>query len=159
MCPLLASPEIEAIEPHAPSERLRQQARHLREQIQLELTEPGTCLLLDLHPVVGISIAGALCGEGLARPLLLLPRWPYGLAVLDSAQPLWALNEFAPHPIDQVRGNVCIVIDAQRQIGGAARQSERAQVDNRYRLSTLDFPSLNDLRAREIRRIVRLSPS
>ncbi|GAC1314813.1 MAG: hypothetical protein NVSMB2_04900 [Chloroflexota bacterium] len=159
MCPLLVSPGIEDVEPHAPSHRLHERARHLREEVQLELAESGTCLLLDLDPVVGISIAGALCDEGVARPLLLLPRWPYCSAVLDAPQSLWALTEFAPHPVDHIRANVCIVIDAQRQTGDVAKKNKRGQVDNRYRLSALDFPSLNELRAREIRRILRLSYS
>lgn len=159
VCPLLLSPNLETVEPRPPSAWKLRMAAELTEKIQSDLTGTGTCLLVDLDPAIGISIAGVLCARGVAQPLVLLPRWPYASAILDSAEPLWTLREAAPVGVAPIpSGNVCIVIDAQRQTGPTRQRTESTRVDNRYQLMPHDFPSLSDLRARDIRRIVRLSP-
>jgi hypothetical protein len=154
------SPEIEPIEPRPPSTSTQRIAAELIDKIQPDLTDPGTCLLVDLAPALGISIAGALYARGLAHPLVLLPRWPYASAILDAAEPLWALRQSVPPGAVNIPSrNVCIVIDAEHQRGAAAQTRDPKRVDNRYQLTPHDFPSLSDLRARDIRRIVRLSSS
>lgn len=160
VCPLLSSPEIDAIEPRPPSTTTQRITAELTEKIQSELSDSATCLLVDLDPPIGISMAGALYAGGFARPLVLLPRWPYASAILDAREPLWALSQSVPRGVVHIpSGNVCIVIDAQRQSSVPTDRRNSRRVDNRYQLMPHDFPSLSDLRARGIRRIVRLSAS
>lgn len=138
----------------------QQIAAELTEKMHSVLTEAGTCLLVDLDPAIGISMAGALYAHGFAHPLVVLPRWPYASAILDAAEPLWALSQSVPTALVNIpSGNVCIVIDAQRQTGPPSRRRDPRRVDNRYQLTPHDFPSLSDLRARDIRRVVRLCRS
>jgi hypothetical protein len=154
-CPPLLSPEAVAIEPRR--SRTRTRATRLAAALRPAQNQAGILWLLDLEPSLGVHVAAELNVRRLAHPVLLLPRWPYARAVLRSDQLAWALLDEVPR---LTRGdrlpNVAFVIDAQRGQLVPDRRDDDPRADNRHTLSIFDMPNLATLRARGIRRIVRV---
>jgi hypothetical protein len=140
---------------HAPSIAAGAGAE-LAEALSTELSADGTCLVLQLDPTLGVCVAARLNAMGLARPLLVIPRWPYAEAVLDTARLTAALlREAVRLRSDAPVRNVVMVLDAERG-RSIDRPAADTRADNRYTLSPHDLPSLAALRARGIRRIVKI---
>ncbi len=154
MCPALLAPEAADI-------TLRTSAPPAADRIAASLAstleQSGTALILDLEPVLAVHIAARLNQLRLANAVLLLPRWPYRQAILPVDGLLHGLVSQAALLTHGEMQHVAFVLDAERTraIPHRAGQDERA--DNRYRLTVGDLPNLTALRARGIRRVVKLS--
>ncbi len=164
VCPALLAPEAAGILPrNAP----RPAAADIAASLASTLQGPGlvggaagrggTALILDLEPVLGVCVAARLNQLRLANAVLLLPRWPYQRAILPVDSLLHGLLSLSTRLVAENLPNVAFVLDAERTrvVPHRARDDERA--DNRYRLTVADLPNLAALRARGIRRVLKLS--
>jgi hypothetical protein len=154
VCPALLAPETVHI---TPSRSPRPAADHIAASLENTLREPGTAVVMDLDPVLGIYVAARLNHLRLAHAVLLLPRWPYRDAILPVDCLLDGLVRLAPRLVADDLPNVAFVLDGERQRAVPKRPSDDGRADNRYRLAVADLPNLAALQARGIRRIVRLS--
>jgi hypothetical protein len=155
-CPPLLSPEAAAIEPRR--SQTRAAASRIATQLRSVEGDTGSLWLVDLEPSLGVHVAAELNAQGLAHPVLVLPRWPYARAVLGSNQLVWALLHEVPRLTSGDRlPNVAFVLDGQRARLVQDRRPDDPRADNRHTLSIFDLPNLATLRARGIGRIVRVS--
>jgi hypothetical protein len=116
------------------------------------LTEPGVLCVLDLEPILGVQVAARLATR--AHPVLLLPRWPYGEAVLPcNTLAATLLAEARALPPPSRLPNVVFVLDGQRGKPIPNRSRYDQPADNRHMLSIFELPDLKTLRARGIGRI------
>ena len=158
VCPLLCVPELERTPTGA--RRKPGLALALYAELRAALGDAGgTAVVLDLDPVVGVELAARLNRERVAHPVLVLPRWPYAEAILPFDHLLDSLTEGArllTRPAERL-ANVVFVLDAERtrQLPGRSASDRRA--DNRFRLSSADLPTLADLRAGGIGRVVKVA--
>jgi hypothetical protein len=154
VCPALLAPEAAAIPPRAMD---RPEADDVVAGLTRTMQAGGTALILDLEPILGISVAARLNQLGLANAVLVLPRWPYQQAILPVDGLLYALTNQARRLRSGNLTNVAFVLDAERTraVPGRPRQDER--VDNRYRLTAADLPNLAAIRTRGISNVVKLS--
>jgi hypothetical protein len=155
MCPMLLSPEIEALS--VPRPRRHPRAARLAESMAPLLAQPGALCVLDLEPLLGVQVAARLAA--LAHPVLLLPRWPYSDGVLPCDRlAATLLAEARSLPAEPRRlPNVLFVIDAERGKPLPNRPRADTRADNRHALSIFDLPDLKTLRARGIQRIHRIA--
>ena len=161
VCPLLALPSntkrAPAPEPRAPAVEPHSQA--IAAQLISQLADaPSTLLLLDLPPDLGVRIAAALYRADLAHPVLLIARWPYAAAVLETDALRMLLEAEArtfPAPRARLR-HVSFVLDAERA-SPTRRPTNDPRADNRYVVSPNDLPNLAVLRARGIHSSLKLS--
>jgi hypothetical protein len=154
VCPALVAPETVHI---TPNRSWRPLAENIVASLASNLDHGGTALILDLEPVMGVCVAARLNQLRLANAVLLLPRWPYQQAILPVDSLLHSLVSQATQLLVGDLPNVAFVLDAERTraVPHRARYDQRA--DNRYRLTVADLPNLATLRARGIRRVVKLS--
>ncbi|HEX8969838.1 MAG TPA: hypothetical protein VF937_18285 [Chloroflexota bacterium] len=121
---------------------------------------PPTAVVLDLEPSVGVRIAARMHQWRIGHAVLVLPRWPYAQAILPLEGVLQALmlesRRLAHEAIDPPL-NVVFVLDAERSRPVTGRPRSDARADNRYILSAADLPDLAALRARGIRRVLRVT--
>jgi hypothetical protein len=120
-----------------------------------ELAVEPTLLILDLQPELGLRLAAAMNRQGLARPLLLLGRWPYAEAVL----PAWpvvdtAMAESRGLRADVSAQHVVAVLDGQRTLACPDRPADDPRADNRYQLAPQDLPDTEARLARGIRQVI-----
>jgi hypothetical protein len=155
-CPPLLSPCATVIEREPSDDRTR--AAEVARGLERTLRQPGTLILLDLEPTLGVQVAAELSAKGLAHPVLVLPRWPYTEAVLPTQRLTEALVHAANRLPDNVSRleNVVFVVDGERNRVLHARPPDDPRADNRHTLSIFDLPNLATLRARAVRRIVRV---
>jgi hypothetical protein len=155
ICPLLASPELEAL-PDCPPPNAT--AADRLAQAMLPLLEPGGALcLLDLAPELGVQTAARLADR--AYPVLVLPRWPYAEAVLP-VDALAAALVFEARRLPRQRAplpNVLIVVDGERMRPLPGRPGTDRRADNRHVLGASELPNLATLRARGIQRVHRIT--
>ena len=154
ICPALLAPTELPFDtaPSAPETA----AEELAESLASELRTGGTCLVLELDPALGVGVAAQLNERGLARPLLVIPRWPYAQAVLDTVQLTGVLVQEARRlRIAESVRNLVMVLDAARG-RSIERPDPDPRADNRYTLSPYDLPNLAALRARGIQRVVKI---
>ena len=165
VCPALVVPEVQAIQPRALSPAAAETTHALAAELAARLATPadaqpgGTLLLLELEPALGVCIAARLNQLQLAHVVLVLPRWAYVRAILPVERLLHALVHGAALLDVEARNlpNVVLVLDAERTRPVPRRSRADARADNRYRLSPFDLPDLAALRARGIRRLVKIS--
>jgi hypothetical protein len=120
---------------------------------------PPTALVIDLDPVAGVCIAAALNQQALARPVLIVPRWPHLDAVLPSSEFIGALVRESRRVQCHVEtAHVAFVLDGERS-RSIRRPAADPRIDNRYDLAVGDLPTLRQLRRAGIERIVKLSPT
>jgi hypothetical protein len=156
-CPPLLSPCVSAVDGEPAADRAR--ATELAFELEPTLRQAGTLILLELEPTLGVQVAAELSAQRLAHPVLVLPRWPYADAVLPTQQ----LTEALVHEANRLPGdvsrldNVVFVVDGERNRVLHARPPDDPRADNRHTLSIFDLPNLATLRARAIRRIVRVA--
>jgi hypothetical protein len=155
VCPTLLAPEIEEIEARVAR---RPSAAALAAGVASSLERGGVMVVLDLEPILGVHVAARLHQWRLAHGVLLLPRWPYPRAVLPVDGLVHALigqtrrlTHAEPLP------NVVFVLDAERTRAVPKRSTRDVRADNRYRLGAPDLPNLAALRARGIRKVLKLS--
>lgn len=154
-CHVLAAPEIDGVEaiasPVPPSAGpLTEQACHL-------LQRGGTAILLDLEPILGITIAAHINATRLAHAVLVLPRWAYSEAVLPVNTLLWTLVDTSGALSNHIEmTNVVFVLDAERN-QQVVRPKRDPRADNRYALSAGDLPNLARLQERGIARVVKIT--
>jgi hypothetical protein len=154
----LLAPEVDSISRQPPAGKFFARAEALAQELAATLDgADGTLILADLAPALGVSLAAQLYARQLARPLLVLPRWPYARAVLPVAELLYALIELAPRRNALQVGHVCVIIDAERERPIPHRSPRDPRADNRYHLLRYDLPNLAALRERGIRRIVKVA--
>jgi hypothetical protein len=115
------------------------------------------CVVLDLEPTLGVLIAARLNQWELANVTLVLPRWPYGEAVLPVDQLVHTLVTRASTLTTDNYPNVVFVLDAERNKNLQDRSPRDHRADNRYRLPPFELPNLADLRARGIRHVLKVS--
>ncbi len=158
VCPVLCIAELER--PAAPAPRRPHVAPALYTGLRAALGGGGgTAVVLDLDPLVGVELAARLNGERIAHAVLVLPRWPYAEAVLPFGRLLVNLTAGARllgRPMDRLP-NVVFVLDGQRNLPLPGRSAADRRADNRFRLSSADLPTLADLRAGEISRVVKVA--
>ena len=116
-------------------------------------------VLIDLEPILGVHVAALLNEWRMANGVLLLPRWPYGKAVLPVDGLVAALLTQARRLSREETAlpNVAFVLDAERTHPVANRRALDGRADNRYRLVAADLPNLASLRARGIREVRKVS--
>jgi hypothetical protein len=154
VCPALCSPDADDIAP-------RPLPCAVVERLGLEtaaaLRGPGTLLVIDLDPLEGIHVAASLNRLRLAHVVIVLPRWPYAEAVLPVDGLIHALVTESRRLVrDEALPNVAFVLDAERNRSIPHRSVTDRRADNRYCLGQADLPDLAALRARGIRRVLRL---
>jgi len=156
-CPPVLSPFVDDVIPRRT--RGRRRAVQLAASLAETLSAGGVLCLLDLEPTLGVRIAAQLSRAQLAHPVLVLPRWPYADALLASNALLHTLLEESRRlpNVDRRLDNVAVVLDAHRALLVPDRRRDDQRADNRHTLSIFDLPNLATLRARGIRRIVRLT--
>ena len=130
---------------------------------ELHRVGPGVAVLLELEPALGVRVAARINARRLAHVVLVLPRWPYAEAVLPTQALLDALLAEAARlaldmdaPRDAHCESVVFVTDSERAQSVRRPITDR-RADNRYRLGPADLPSLRDLLAVGVRRIVKVS--
>ena len=97
-------------------------------------------VVLDLAPEVGLRVAADLARRGLARPLVLIGRWPYSQAILP-AQPVVQTAVAEARGIAAAAGpHLVVVLDAERSRPLPHRPARDRRADNRYVLVAEDFP-------------------
>jgi hypothetical protein len=117
---------------------------------------PTTLVVLDAAPVTGVLAARRLFAAGLARPLLILGRWPAADAVLP-AQPLVAtLIACARGLRDRPAPHVVLVLDGERQTPLPGRAPSDPSTDNRFELDPNDLPQPADLHFFQVARVALL---
>jgi hypothetical protein len=133
--------------------------RRLAAQLEPVLEEGGVACALDLEPSLGVALAAELQVRRLAHPVLMLPRWPYQEAVLPVNELLHALLRGARRiAADSGRlSNVVFVLDGERATLLPDRPPDDPRADNRHWLSSADLPNLATLRARGIRRVIKVA--
>ena len=156
VCPALLAPEVKDITPIRSG---RPAADRLVTSLAPSLREPGTAIVIDLEPGLGVHVAARLNQLHLANAVLLLPRWPYEHALLPVDGLLHGLVSLSTRLVAEDLPNVAFVLDAERSRVEPHRASNDERADNRYRLTVADLPNLAALRARGIRRVVKLSPT
>jgi hypothetical protein len=156
MCPSLLAPETLEIRAVGSP---RYGAAQLVESLTSTLQEPGTAVVIDLEPGLGVHIAAHLNQLRLANAVLVLPRWPYAEAILPVDGLLHSLVSLSTRLIAEDLPNVAFVLDAERNRAVPQRPANDERADNRSRLSVADLPNLAALRARGIRRVVTISPT
>jgi hypothetical protein len=155
VCPALLAPEADQIKPRSVSPP---GADAIANWIADELQLGGACVVLDLEPIVGIHIAARLNQRWLANVVLVLPRWPYVDAVLPVDGLLQALITQSGRLVAEATlSNVVFVVDAQRSLLLKRRSKTETRADNRYRLTSADLPNLAALRARNMRRVLKIT--
>jgi hypothetical protein len=122
-----------------------------------ELLAGGPSLVvLDGDPVVSLPVAAALSRR--AHPVLFLPRWLYGEAVLP-AQPLLGQLLDLPALLETgARPSAVMVLDGGRLDGVPSRSWRDPRVDNRGEIAGDDLPNTAALLAAGVRRVVDLRP-
>ena len=157
VCPLLRVPRLE---PTPTLTRKPDLAGAVYKELRESLEETGgTAVVLDLEPIVAVEAAARLNAERIAHPVLVLPRWPYAEAILPFDRLLDALIEGArllTRPTERLP-NVVFVLDGERNTPVPGRTAVDSRADNRFRLSSADMPTLRDLRAGGIRRVVKVT--
>jgi hypothetical protein len=132
-------------------------ARRLCLETADALGGPGTLVVIDLEPLQGIQVGAYLNRLRLAHVVIVLPRWPYAKAILPVDGLIHALVTESRRLVrDEALPNVAFVLDAERTRSIPNRSVTDRRADNRYRLSKADLPNLAALRARGIRRVLRL---
>lgn len=155
VCPTLLAPEAATVELR---EEPRPAAADIAAQLGSELEGGGVCVVLDLEPLLGVHVAARLNQLALAHAVLVLPRWPYRRGILPVDGLLHGLVSAARTlKTSGHRPNVALVLDAERNRPVPSRPRNDARADNRYRLSVSDLPDLASLRARGIRRLLKMS--
>jgi hypothetical protein len=155
VCPTLLAPEAATVELR---EEPRPAAADIAAQLGSELEGGGVCVVLDLEPLLGVHIAARLNQLALAHAVLVLPRWPYRHGVLPVDGLLNGLvNAARTLKIPGHLPNVAFVLDAERNRPMPNRPRNDARADNRYCLSVPDLPDLARLRARGVRRLLKVS--
>ncbi len=157
VCPALLAPETADITPVRSNRAAA--AKRIADSLATTLEEPGTAAVIDLEPVVGVHVAARLNQLRLANAVLLLPRWPYAEAILPVDLLLDSLVGLSLRLVAEDLPNVVFVLDAERTRAVPHRPHKDERADNRYRLTVADLPNLAALRARGIRRIVKISVS
>jgi len=123
------------------------------------LRGPATLLVIDLDPLRGIHLGAYLNRLRLANVVIVLPRWPYAEAVLPVDGVIRALLDESRRLVrGEALPNVAFVLDAERNRSVPNRPVTDRRADNRYRLGQADLPDLAALRARGIRRVLKLVP-
>jgi hypothetical protein len=154
MCPSLLAPETAGI---TPVRSTKPDADSLAANLAGMLQSGGTAIVIDLDPVLGVHIAAQLNKLRLANAVLVLPRWPYAKAILPVDGLLHSLVSLSMQLIAEDLPNVAFVLDAQRSRVVPHRPRDDDRADNRYRLTVADLPNLAALRARAIRRVVKVT--
>lgn len=160
MCPLLLSPGVEALAARPPALDMLSAAQALAAELADVLQESATLIELDLEPALGVYVAARLNELQLARPVVVLPRWPYEHATLPGETLLHALLEGANRLLinRELRvDHVCLVLDAERERPIPNRSALDGRADNRYRLLPHELPDLAALRAGGIKRLLKLT--
>jgi hypothetical protein len=162
VCPALMAPDPRHPEPEPPRPLgeggVEARAGHLVTHLSHEVREGGVLLLLDLEPVLGLCVAARLNELRLANAVLVLPRWPYRVAVLPVDELIDRLIVESERLIpDQPMPSVAFVLDSQRDCAIPDRSPDDPRADNRYRLSVGDLPDLRALRTRTIRHVLKLT--
>jgi len=120
------------------------------------LREPGTALVIDLEPTLGVAMAARASEQGLAHVVLLLPRWPHADAALPTNALVTALRHGARTLTDTPKKNVVFVLDGERRLTLPHRPTGDHRVDNRYDITAGDLPTLAELRQAGMRRVVKI---
>jgi hypothetical protein len=118
---------------------------------------PPALFVLDLEPSVGVRLVAQWALAGLARPVLMIGRWPYPLAVLP-ARPLVDVliaeaGRLRDVPLEHAR-SLAIVLDAERDTSLPRRPAGDPRVDNRYALFPDHLPPARSLLDAGIQRVV-----
>jgi len=154
VCPALCSPGEDEI---APRPLPCAVAPRLRLETADALRGPGTLVVIDLDPLEGIHLGACLNRLRLAHVVIVLPRWPYAEAILPVDGLIHALVTESRRLVrDEALPNVAFVLDAERNRSIPNRSVADRRSDNRYRLGRADLPDLAALRARGIRRVLKL---
>jgi hypothetical protein len=157
VCPALLAPETADITPVRSNRAAT--AKHIAASLATTLEDPGTAVVIDLDPVLGVHVAARLNQLRLANAVLLLPRWPYAEAILPVDSLLDSIVGLSTRLVAEDLPSVVFVLDAERTRAVPHRAANDKPADNRYRLTVADLPNLAALRAHRIRRIVKISNS
>jgi hypothetical protein len=156
MSPLLLAHDAHRRTPREDQPRTRR-AFAIADELAASLRDGGSGILLDLEPVLGVHVAAQLNERQLAHAVVVIPRWPYAEAVLPTDELIGTLiaqsKRLSASP--DLR-NVAFVLDAQRNTSIAPRPPTDSRADNRYRLAVVDLPSLAQLRASGIQRVLKV---
>lgn len=157
-CPALVTPDFDDIGgplSHVQSD----ESASLVNELRPALAGRGTALVVDLEPVLGVQIAARINEMELAHAVLVLPRWPYDEAVLETHQLVNVLIEESDRlrPAENPSSSVVFVLDAQRSCGLSKRPLKDRRADNRYALTAADLPNLTRLRERGVHNVIKLA--
>jgi hypothetical protein len=153
VCPALLAPETADI---TPVRSPRPAAERIAAELTSTLQAPGTAIVIDVEPVLGVHVAARLNQLRLANAVLLLPRWPYERAILPVDGLLHGLVSLSERLCAEDLPNVAFVLDAERSLAVPHRGVNDERADNRYRLTVADLPNLAALRARGIHKVVKV---
>lgn len=155
VCPALLAPEIEEVTPRVVQ---RPAARALAAGLAGSLESGGVLVVIDLEPILGVHVAALLNEWRVAHGVLLLPRWPYRQAILPVDGLVHALVGQTRRLTSEAHlPNVAFVLDTERSRSVPKRSASDERADNRYRLLASDLPNLASLRARGIRKVLKVS--
>ncbi len=116
-----------------------------------------TALVIDLDPVLGVTLAANLSRSTVAHVVLVLPRWPHADAVLPCDRlvaTLEATSRWLRRPTSAA--HVAFVLDGDRR-KTIRRPRDDPRVDNRYDVSPSDLPNLQTLRTAGIRHVAKIT--
>lgn len=158
LCLPLQGPGLQEVDlsPKLPTRVARPPAAGFRLDDLVRPNRPPTLVVLDIPPLPAVRLVTSWAKAGVARPLLVLKRWPYAQAVLP-AQPLvnaliqtaFFLPQASPTP-----GHVALVLDGERARSLPHRPAADPRADNRSLLYPEELPTAEALLGAGMTRVI-----